>query len=395
MLEKKNRKEKGFTLVELIVVIAIIAILASVAIVGFTRFIENARISNDNQLAAQMTNLVSYHVQATGEDDLDAHDVREIVISNSGENISFTPQTDGGIFVYVAESQSVVFAKADEILSGAVELKSSTSIRLLSDMGLEEDPGDTPEEVFGEDTFVLSKAGSTIAEVAWGIRSLTTSSSLDNDYDALGELADGHDRLESLLQIFTLTNTLLVNDNDWPNLPSSSVEPFARILFQPGIKNIPMMTNSVHVKLTVESTIVLPRTVRSIEENAFSKVLLPPTGVTIDLSRTESLFVETGAFSSDQKTELGLTITERSFESLGVVAEHYDGSSWTSFNTEGQALTSDTKVRFNIEGTLRELIDDIVIQRVDKADGTYYVVRAYNDSSGLLGKDEFKVHYTD
>ncbi len=40
-MNKKN--QKGFTLVELIVVIAIVAILASVAIVGYTQFINNAR----------------------------------------------------------------------------------------------------------------------------------------------------------------------------------------------------------------------------------------------------------------------------------------------------------------------------------------------------------------
>lgn len=44
----KKNTQKGFTLVELLVVIAILAILASVAVVGYTSFIEKA----DKQAAA-------------------------------------------------------------------------------------------------------------------------------------------------------------------------------------------------------------------------------------------------------------------------------------------------------------------------------------------------------
>ena len=54
---KKNAdqrsKESGFTLVELIVVIAIIAILAVVSVFGYTKYMEDARRSNDIQLASQ------------------------------------------------------------------------------------------------------------------------------------------------------------------------------------------------------------------------------------------------------------------------------------------------------------------------------------------------------
>ncbi|MFP4187083.1 MAG: prepilin-type N-terminal cleavage/methylation domain-containing protein, partial [Acholeplasmataceae bacterium] len=75
---------KGFTLVELIIVIAIIAILSAISVVGFTRFIESARFSNDNELASQMTRLVQAHIQGTGDTDLDANDVRTIVSDNTG-----------------------------------------------------------------------------------------------------------------------------------------------------------------------------------------------------------------------------------------------------------------------------------------------------------------------
>ena len=50
----KKQNKKAFTLVELLVVIAILAILASVAVIGYTSFIKNAAISNDDNVIAQM-----------------------------------------------------------------------------------------------------------------------------------------------------------------------------------------------------------------------------------------------------------------------------------------------------------------------------------------------------
>ena len=63
----RNNKNKGFTLVELLVVIAILAILATVSVVGYTSFIESATVSNDENIAAQLNNfLVAMKADSNG-----------------------------------------------------------------------------------------------------------------------------------------------------------------------------------------------------------------------------------------------------------------------------------------------------------------------------------------
>lgn len=49
---KKNRKKKGFTLIELIVVIAVLAILALIAVPRLAGFTDRAEMANDKEYAA-------------------------------------------------------------------------------------------------------------------------------------------------------------------------------------------------------------------------------------------------------------------------------------------------------------------------------------------------------
>ena len=55
----KKNTQKGFTLVELLVVIAILAILATVSVVGYTAFIDRAEQSNADTEAAQIKSAIT------------------------------------------------------------------------------------------------------------------------------------------------------------------------------------------------------------------------------------------------------------------------------------------------------------------------------------------------
>ena len=48
-MKHKKRKDKGFTLTEVLVVIVIVGILSSIAVVATTKYIDNAKKEIDNK----------------------------------------------------------------------------------------------------------------------------------------------------------------------------------------------------------------------------------------------------------------------------------------------------------------------------------------------------------
>jgi prepilin-type N-terminal cleavage/methylation domain-containing protein len=238
------QNKKGFTLVELIVVIAIIAILASVSIIGFGRFIDNAKWSNDSNKAAQMTRIVKTSGIGLLDFDYEVEDVRTIIELNHGKPFDFTPDTDEAAFVYRKALNEVVIVKIDDVLSGDVELDvPKTENLLLSSSTLDGfEPIYTPEEALGSGTFMLSEAGSTLAEFVVGIRNLTEAADLGAAYGELvtraSNLGDGEFKtlVNNVLGQFDPDTTLYVNsDSDLLNsLDTANIE---RIIFAEGATN--------------------------------------------------------------------------------------------------------------------------------------------------------------
>lgn len=110
---KRNNK-KGFTLTEMIVVIAIIGILAGVLIPTITGYIKKARLSNDQQIAATMTDEIErYCIENNLEQKkLNGLDVRSILIY---KDFNLNPESDGYTFLYDYTNKIVNVVKISEI----------------------------------------------------------------------------------------------------------------------------------------------------------------------------------------------------------------------------------------------------------------------------------------
>ena len=119
----KKKLNKGFTLVELIVVIAIVAILAAVSVVGFSAFIDSAKKSRSNQEAEQIKMAVHEESILNVSFDFEIKDsaaTPNIIpptakIQNSSTGIRVSQVTGGGVFTAELAAQVLVclFAKAN------------------------------------------------------------------------------------------------------------------------------------------------------------------------------------------------------------------------------------------------------------------------------------------
>ena len=88
----KKNTQKGFTLVELLVVIAILAILASVAVVGYTAFIEKADTAKAEAELKQLITLIDAEYAEEGEVDLAL--LQEFIEDNKPEGSTVTVAAD-------------------------------------------------------------------------------------------------------------------------------------------------------------------------------------------------------------------------------------------------------------------------------------------------------------
>ena len=128
----RNNKNKGFTLVELLVVIAILAILATVSVVGYTSFIKSATVSNDENIAAQLNNfLVAMKADSNGPfygEEITPENAREVVdyvLAESGlEELEPQAAKYGYHFFYDFKEEKIV------VLDNAID-ESSLLINII------------------------------------------------------------------------------------------------------------------------------------------------------------------------------------------------------------------------------------------------------------------------
>ena len=115
----KKNTQKGFTLVELLVVIAILAILASVAVVGYTSFIDRAKQNKADTEAAQVEDYITFGLI-------------DNAVVELGTN-AFIIKNDDGSLVFSSSKTGAVPAAATTFGGELAELKGTLAIGTVGD----------------------------------------------------------------------------------------------------------------------------------------------------------------------------------------------------------------------------------------------------------------------
>ncbi len=101
-----KNKNKGFTIVELVIVVAVIAVLAAVAIPTFAAIVKNANVSADTQVARNMNVILA----SESASDVPTHinTVKELLGKNGIG--SFSTQTRFYNFFWLEHENVIVLA---------------------------------------------------------------------------------------------------------------------------------------------------------------------------------------------------------------------------------------------------------------------------------------------
>lgn len=78
MLESNFRKEKGFTLIEVLVVVVIVAILAAISVPIYIQYVEGARASDAQATIGAIYNAAKMYYQDRSEDPTDVEQLENL-----------------------------------------------------------------------------------------------------------------------------------------------------------------------------------------------------------------------------------------------------------------------------------------------------------------------------
>jgi len=298
------KRNKGFTLVELLIVIVIIGILAAIIVPSVSSAIEKANLANDQSDVKNMNTILA--LQAI-EDNVDYYEdgyAVQIVLEAHGYDLE--PQASGYSFWYNQEENKIELLNTEKALSGDITVKGLTaSINIANGVYAADGKDRALEAICPKyaDLFYIDNGNRPETNAIKAIRNLadtfktedlkvnedspeTINASLASNYaTAIGYLGnDISDFLKGHLKEFDPATTVYVSECGFFGGEANGfiVTNVKKVYIRADVAIIPACNLSSIVfedNATVE--INLPLSVEKVEMNAFTKLTGVGTDITI------------------------------------------------------------------------------------------------------------------